>query len=437
MTTQAEKPRLSIWQIWNMSLGFLGVQYAFGLQQANMSPIYRYLGADESEIPFLWLAGPITGLLVQPFIGAMSDKTWHKFLGRRRPYILFGAIATSLALILMPNSTQLWQAAALLWLLDGAANVTMEPFRALIADKLNSKQRSLGFAVQSLFVGFGQILANLMPFILGALGLLYTVGEEVEQIPLFVKLSFYVGAATILVTVLVTVFTTKEIPPSTQEEEELKASDGKGTLAEIFAAFKEMPKTMKQLWWVKFFTWYSLPLMWQYYSLSMARHGFGASDPGVEAFEEGIKFGNLGFSVFSGACLVFSMFIPALSRKIGNRATHAICLSIGALGFMAMQFTNSPKALVGLMGLVGIAWASIMAMPYVMLAGAVPAKRMGVYMGIFNMFIVVPQILSMLTVPLFYDNFLTGDPRNALFLAGVLLLFAAASNKFVSKKAEN
>ncbi len=437
MTTQTEKPRLSIWQIWNMSLGFLGVQYAFGLQQANMSPIYRYLGADESEIPFLWLAGPITGLLVQPFVGAMSDKTWHRFLGRRRPYILFGAIATSLALILMPNSTHLWQAAALLWLLDGAANVTMEPFRALIADKLNNEQRSLGFSVQSLFVGLGQILANLMPFILGALGLLYSVGEEVERIPLFVKLSFYVGAITILVTVLITVFTTKETPPPAEAEETLHSPDGKSTFAEIVAAFKEMPKTMRQLWWVKFFTWYSLPLMWQYYSLSMARHGFGASQPGVEAFEEGIKFGNLGFSVFSGACLVFSMFIPALSKMVGNRTTHAICLSIGALGFMAMQLTESPQMLVALMAAVGIAWASIMAMPYVMLAGAVPAKRMGVYMGIFNMFIVVPQILSMLTVPLFYDNLLNSDPRNALFFAGILLLFAAASNKFVSKNAEN
>jgi maltose/moltooligosaccharide transporter len=419
-----------------MSLGFLGVQYAFGLQQANMSPIYRYLGADESEIPFLWLAGPITGLLVQPFVGAMSDKTWHKFLGRRRPYILFGAIATSLALILMPNSTQLWQAAALLWLLDGAANVTMEPFRALIADKLNSQQRSLGFAIQSLFVGLGQILANLMPFILGALGLLYSIGQEVERIPLFVKLSFYVGAATILITVIITVWTTKESPPTPEQEAAHHSGKVKSTFAEIVSAFKEMPKTMKQLWWVKFFTWYSLPLMWQYYSLSMARHGFGASQPGVGAFEEGIKYGNLGFSVFSGACLVFSMFIPALSRAVGNRSTHAICLSVAAVGFIAMNFTSSPSYLVGLMGLVGVGWASIMAMPYVMLAGSVPENRMGVYMGIFNMFIVVPQIISMLTVPLFYDHMLSGDPRNALLFAGILLFFAAAANFIVSKDVE-
>lgn len=436
MTPHATKPRLSFWQIWNMSLGFLGVQYAFGLQQANMSPIYRYLGAEESEIPFLWLAGPITGLLVQPFVGALSDRTWSPLLGRRKPYILFGAIATSLALILMPNSVHLWQAAALLWLLDGAANVTMEPFRALIADKLNDQQRSLGFAIQSLFVGLGQILANLMPFILGALGLLYTVGEQVERIPLFVKLSFYVGAATILITVLITVFTTKEYPPTAEQQEAIDAAKKKSTLSEIVEAFKEMPTTMKQLWWVKFFTWYSLPLMWQYYSLTMARHGFSAPVPGVAAFEEGIKYGNLGFSVFSGACLLFSLSIPVLSRHLGNRATHALCLSIGGLGFVLMQFTESPYMLVGLMALVGIAWASIMAMPYVMLAGTVPVKRMGVYMGIFNMFIVVPQIISMLTIPLVYSSILGGDPRNALLLAGILLFCAAAANRIVSKEVE-
>ncbi|MGY6562427.1 MAG: MFS transporter [Luteibaculaceae bacterium] len=432
-----KKPKLSFWQIWNMSLGFLGVQYAFGLQQANMSPIYRYLGADESNIPYLWLAGPITGLLVQPIVGAMSDKTWNKTLGRRKPYILYGAIFTSLALILMPNSIYLWQAAALLWLLDGAANVTMEPFRALIADKLNDEQRTLGFSIQSLFVGLGQILANLMPFILGALGLFYSTSGTADGIPLFVKLSFYIGAVTILITVAITVFTTKEYPP---EKEDLEQANTNLTpvkvFTEILTAFKQMPKVMKQLWWVKFFTWYSLPLMWQYYSLSVAKYGFNASNPSMEGFAEGIKYGNLGFGLFSGACLVFSLALPTLTKYFGYRLTHAFCLTIGGFGFILMQFTVSPYLLVACMGLVGMAWASIMSMPYVMLSASIPEKQNGVYMGIFNMFIVVPQIISMLTIPVLYKNVLGNDPRNALLLAGLFLILAALSNKFISANVE-
>ena len=274
------KTKLPFSGIVNMSFGFMGVQYAFGLQQANMSPIYRYLGADEATLPLLWLAGPITGLLIQPIIGAMSDQPWHPRLGRRRPYFLVGAIFTSLALVLMPYSSSIMMAAALMWLLDGAANVTMEPFRAFIADKLPEEQRTLGFSVQSFFVGFGQTLANLMPFILPLVGIIVT-GASVSGIPDYVKYSFFVGAFSILASVAWTIYTTDETPPA--DLEAFRAEHSGGVLAnitkgfeEVVSAFKDMPTTMRQLWWVKFFTWYGLPLMWQYLGLSIARHCFNA-----------------------------------------------------------------------------------------------------------------------------------------------------------------
>jgi maltose/moltooligosaccharide transporter len=417
------KSKLNFWQIWNMSFGFLGVQYAFGLQQANMSPIYRYLGADEASIPWLWLAGPITGLLVQPIIGAMSDQTWHKRWGRRRPYFMIGALLTSLALVMMPYSTELWMAASLLWLLDGAANVTMEPFRALIADKLDEDQRALGYSVQSFFVGLGQTLANTMPLILTAIGI-STLASTAEgsPIPDFVKYSFLVGAIAILLSIAVTVFTTSETPPAQLNEH--KKSSLRQIIREVLEALKEMPLTMRRLWWVKFFTWFGLPLMWQYLSLAIARHCFDAAAPGQPGFEEGVKWGNLGLAAFNVFCFLFALVLPAISRKFNPQKTHALALAIGALGFVGMKGQNDPYMFLGAMCLVGIAWASIMSMPYVMLSQSVPEQRMGVYMGIFNMFIVVPQIISMVTIPFIYSSLLNNDPLNALVLAGICLLLA-------------
>ena len=406
-----------------MSFGFLGVQYAFGLQQANMSPIYRYLGADEATIPWLWLAGPITGLLVQPIIGAMSDQTWHKRWGRRRPYFMIGALFTSAALVMMPYSTELWMAASLLWLLDGAANVTMEPFRALIADKLDDDQRALGYSLQSFFVGLGQTLANTMPLILTAIGISTLVAEgEISRIPDFVKYSFLIGAVAILVSIAVTVLTTTETPPSAnQARKKLSLSD---ISKEVFASFKEMPKAMRLLWWVKFFTWFGLPLMWQYLSLAIARHCFAASSPADPGFDDGVKWGNLGLAAFNVFCFLFALVLPAISRKIQPQKTHAFALAIGAIGFISMKGQTNPYAFLAAMSLVGIAWASIMSMPYVMLSQSVPESRMGVYMGIFNMFIVIPQIISMITIPFLYNSLLQGDPLNALVLAGICLLAA-------------
>ena len=420
---------LSFWQIWNMSFGFLGIQYGFGLQQANMSPIFRYLHADEANIPILWLAGPVTGLIVQPIIGSLSDRTWSVRWGRRKPYFLIGALITSFALVMMPNSTTLWMAASLMWLLDSGLNISMEPFRAFIGDKLNDKQRDLGFAVQSFFVGFGQTLANLMPRILPLFGVTM-VAAGANGIPDFVKYAFYVGAAAVLAAVLWTMYTTGEYPPEDLAEFEREKGQTGGVLGmfrEIGVALREMPPTMKQLWWVKFFTWYGLPLMWQYLSLAIARHAFNAPTPDSPGFEKGIEVGNDCFALFNVGCFGISFFLPAIARRLGRRGTHATLLTVGGLGFISMLSGESRSVFLIGMTLVGLAWGSILSMPYVLLSSSVPKERMGVYMGIFNGFIVVPQIINNLTIKYIYGPVLGSDPRNALVLAGVCLLLAAGA----------
>ncbi|MBP7273769.1 MAG: MFS transporter [Saprospiraceae bacterium] len=427
---QPEKPKLSFWQIWNMSFGFLGIQYGFGLQQANMSPIYRYLGAEESALPYLWLAGPITGLLVQPIIGAMSDKTWSKRWGRRRPYFIIGAILASIALVAMPYSHTLWMAAGLLWLLDSAQNIAMEPFRAFVADKLSTEQRPTGFAVQSFMVGLGQTLASFMPQVLTLLGFATIAAKGV--IPDFVKFAFIFGAVVMLAAIFWTVFTTDEYPPSEEEllqmrSEKVNIFDG---FKEVYIAFKEMPFTMKQLWWVMFFTWYGLPMMWQYLSLSIAKHCFNAPTPDSPGFDDGVRWGGTGQGLFSIACMIIAIVLPTIAKRIGNNITHAVCLTFGGLGFISMYFTNQVSMIMVAMFFVGIAWGSIMTMPYVILSDSVPPKRMGVYMGIFNMFIVIPILLQMLTLPWYYST-IGGDPLHALVLAGICFLLAAVCTLFV------
>ncbi|MEN9942317.1 MAG: hypothetical protein RLZZ91_318 [Bacteroidota bacterium] len=413
------KPKLHFWQIWNMSFGFLGVQFAFGLQQANMSPIYRYLHAEESQIPWLWLAGPITGLLVQPIVGTLSDNTWSPRWGRRKPYLIIGAILTSIALVLMPYSSELWMAAGLLWMLDGAANLTMEPFRALIGDKLNEEQQPLGFSVQSFFVGLGQTLANLAPLIFTAIGVSTLVLTGDHTVPDFVKYSFILGAFTILFAVGYTVLTTKENPPVPGEEPK-KLRIGM-VFTETFHSIRHMPSTMKKLWWVKFFTWVGLPIMWQYLSIAIAHDCFHTTDPNSPAFAEGVKWGNLGLAIFNILCFAFAMVIPRLIKRMGTQKTHGIALFIGGAAFMSMRYLSTPEAYMLAMAFVGISWASIMSVPYVMLSKSVPAEKMGVYMGVFNMFIVIPQIVSMIVLPMIYKPVLGNSPSNALFFAGTML----------------
>ena len=421
-----QKPRLSFWQIWNMSFGFLGIQFGWGLQLANMSPIYKYLHAEESSLPYLWLAGPITGLIIQPIIGSMSDRTWNR-LGRRRPYFLVGAILASVALFFMPDSSAVWMAAGLLWILDASINITMEPFRAFVADKLPEEQRTLGFVMQSFFIGIGQTLANALPYLFTALGV---VGVMASGIPLSVEYSFKIGAIVFLVAVLWTVITTKEYPPEDIEAFERMRREKKGILAgfaEIFSSIAEMPATMKQLAVVQFFTWFALPCMWQFFGIAVARHVFGAPSETSPLFAEGTEWGGLCFAIYNVVCFLIAFMLPSLANSIGRKTVHMIALICGGLGLISVLFVTNKWMLFASMAGVGIAWASILSMPYVMLSTAVPRTRMGVYMGVFNLFIVIPQIVMSLIVPRIYNNVLGGDPRNAVVLGGISLLVAAAT----------
>jgi maltose/moltooligosaccharide transporter len=420
------KPRLSFWQIWNMSFGFLGIQFGWGLQLANMSPIYKYLHAEESSLPYLWLAGPITGLIIQPIIGSMSDRTWNK-LGRRRPYFLAGAILASVALFFMPDSSAVWMAAGLLWILDASINITMEPFRAFVADKLPEEQRTLGFVMQSFFIGIGQTLANALPFLFTALGV---VGVMASGIPLSVDYAFKIGAIVFLVAVLWTVITTKEYPPDDLEAFERMRREKKGILAgfeEIFSAVAQMPATMKQLAVVQFFTWFALPCMWQFFGIAVARHVFHAPDERSEFFVRGTEWGGLCFAVYNVICFLVAFLLPAVAKTTSRKGVHMISLICGGIGLISVLFIANKWMLFASMAGVGIAWASILSMPYVILSTAVPPARMGVYMGVFNLFIVIPQIVMSLIVPRIYNNVLGADPRNAVVLGGISLLIAAAT----------
>ena len=421
-----QKPRLSFWQIWNMSFGFLGIQFGWGLQLANMSPIYKYLHAEESTLPYLWLAGPITGLIIQPIIGSMSDRTWNR-LGRRRPYFLAGAVLASIALFFMPDSSNLWMAAGLLWILDASINITMEPFRAFVADNLPEEQRTLGFVMQSFFIGIGQTLANGLPYLFTYLGV---VGVMATGIPHSVDYSFKIGAAVFLIAVLWTVVSTSEYPPEDMEAFDRMKRERKGVVAgfaEIFSSVAEMPSTMKQLAVVQFFTWFALPCMWQFFSLAIARHVFLAPDETSPLFARATEWGGLCFAVYNVVCFVIAFLLPSLAKKTSRKTVHIIALVCGGIGLISVLFVTNKWVLFGSMAGVGIAWASILSMPYVMLSTAVPPARMGVYMGVFNLFIVIPQIVMSLIVPNIFNNVLGGDPRNAVVLGGISLLVAAVT----------
>jgi len=420
------KPRLSFWQIWNMSFGFLGIQFGWGLQLANMSPIYKYLHAEESSLPYLWLAGPITGLLIQPIIGSMSDRTWNR-LGRRRPYFLTGAILASVALFVMPDSSAVWMAAGLLWILDASINITMEPFRAFVADKLPEEQRTLGFVMQSFFIGIGQTLANALPYLFSAMGV---IGVMATGIPLSVDYSFKIGAIVFLVAVVWTVATTKEYPPEDMEAFQRMRREKRGCLAgfaEIASSLAEMPATMKQLAVVQFFTWFALPCMWQFFGIAVARHVFNAPDEKSPLFAAGTEWGGLCFAVYNVVCFVVAFLLPSWAKATSRKTVHMIALLCGGIGLISVYFIGSKWMLFASMAGVGIAWASILSMPYVMLSTAVPPARMGVYMGVFNLFIVIPQIVMSLIVPNIFNNVLGGDPRNAVVLGGISMLIAAVT----------
>ena len=421
-----EKPSKSFWQIWNMSFGFFGIQFGWGLQMANMSAIYEYLGARADQIPILWLAAPLTGLIVQPIIGHASDHTWGR-LGRRRPYFLAGAILSSLALIMMPRSSSLWMAAGLLWVLDASINISMEPFRAFVADLLPKQQRTRGFAMQSLFIGLGAVIASALPWMLTNW---FHLGADApgHAIPLTVRISFYGGAAVFLGAVLWTIFTTEEYPPEDMDAFRRMKSEKRSlatNAAEIFDSIAHMPRTMCQLAPVQILTWLGLFCMWLYFPVAVARNVFSAPDTTSPLYAAGVEWAGLCFGLYSAVCFSFSFFLPAIARAIGRKHTHSLCLVAGGFGLISVAFIHDKYVLILTMVGVGVAWASTLSMPYSVLAGSLPREKTGVYMGIFNFFIVTPEIIASLFFGWVMNHLLHNNRLTAVVAGGCFMLIAA------------
>ena len=447
-----EKKRLNFWQILTMNFGFFGVQFSFGLQQSNMSAIYKYLGAEEAELPLLWLAGPVTGLIVQPIIGAISDGTWSPKLGRRKPFFLIGALVASISLIFMPYSSSIWMAAGLLWILDAANNVALEPYRAFISDKLPEKQYSFGFLVQSFFTGLGTTLANFTPAILVSFGVLALSDKMDNGIPASTYWAFGIGAAASIITILISVLTTSEYPPSPKELEEIKKSKEEGnvisrTIQDIVEAFKVMPLPMKQLIPVMFFPWYAMFCYWQYLTSALSLSLYDTLDQNTVYFNQAqLLTGNLN-GTYNIICFAIAFALIPIARKLGAQRLHFISLSLGGVALLCMPFLNDTTVLFTLpigSGIVvsqiylfsfglGITWASMMAMPYEMLAASIPKGKTGVYMGIFNMFIVIPMIIQIFSVQYFVYDLLGQNPINIIRLAGAFLIIGGIFSLFVSQ----
>ncbi len=489
------KPRLAFWEIWNMSFGFLGIQFGFALQNANVSRIFETLGASVEDIPILWIAAPVTGLVVQPIVGYLSDRTWNR-LGRRRPYFLGGAVLASLALIAMPNSPALWVAAGMLWVMDASINISMEPFRAFVGDNLPAAQRVTGFATQSFFIGTGAVVASMLPWLLTKQ---FGVSNEAPEhmIPDSVRLSFYIGAAVFLVAMLWTVLKSKEHSPEEMASfEENQAREGfarKRRTAEEYARnggrqsrlggvllaagavlsvwlamqeiyqvmilsvgtgvvggllivggllqrggrwdngfvtilndFLDMPRTMRQLAWAQFFSWFALFAMWIYTTAAVTNHIYGTTDTTSALYNEGANWVGVAFSAYNGVAAVVAFAIPPLARWSSPKVAHVICLVCGALGLLSIFVISDPRYLLMSMVGVGIAWASILAMPYAILTGSLPPSKLGYYMGVFNFFIVIPQIVAAALLGFFVRQFFGGEAIYALLIGGVSFLLAAA-----------
>jgi maltose/moltooligosaccharide transporter len=434
------KPNLRKADIWNMSMGFLGIQMGFALQNANASRILQTFGADVEHLSWFWLVAPITGMIVQPIVGHYSDNTWTR-LGRRRPYFLAGAVLASLGLILMPNAglfaafiPALWVGAGMLMIMDASFNIAMEPFRALVADKLPSSQRTLGFSVQTVLIGIGAVVGSWLPYILAeGFGWGKTAGEG--EIPLNLIISFVVGAAILLGSILWTVVTTTEYSPEELEEfdsEELEnevVEEEKPSLIHIFKDFASMPETMKQLGLVQFFSWFALFSMWVFTTPAIAEHVFGVAkgDTSSPLFQEAGNWVGVIFGVYNAVSAVFAFFLPKIAASMGRKKTHAISLILGGLGLISIYFIQDKYWLLLSMVGIGIAWASILAMPYAILAGSIPAKNMGVYMGIFNFFITFPQIVNGIIGGPIVKHLYGGQAIWALVTAGVFMLLGAWS----------
>jgi maltose/moltooligosaccharide transporter len=496
-----KKPNLSFWQIWNMCFGFLGIQFGFALQNANVSRIFQTLGAEIDDIPILWVAAPLTGLIVQPIIGYMSDRTWNR-LGRRRPYFLIGAILASLALFVMPNSPALWVAAGMLWVMDASINISMEPFRAFVGDMLPEKQRTGGFAMQTFFIGVGAIVASALPWMMtNWFDISNTAAPGV--VPDSVKLSFYFGGAVFFLAVLWTVLRTKEYSP-----EELKAFDAarppehvadatalrtaskyrngglvwavigiagwawitakgldkqlyvlaggftvfgvlqvitsvlqnrghtKNGMYEIMHDLFHMPKVMRQLAVVQFFSWFALFAMWIYGTAAVTSHHFGTTDVTSAAYNNGADWNGVLFAAYNGFAALAAISIPFLANRLGCRLTHLINLSLGGIGLISFYFIKDPQMLIVPMIGVGIAWASILSLPYALLSSNLPSHKMGIYMGIFNFFIVIPQLVAASVLGLVLREFFELQTIFGLVIGGILMIIAGAATLLVDKEAE-
>lgn len=500
-TVNNDKPQLTFWQIWNMSFGFFGIQFGFELQNSNVSRIFETLGANKDEIPLLWIAAPVTGLIVQPIIGYLSDRTWHPYWGRRRPFFFIGAILAAIALFIMPNSPVLWIAGGMLWILDASINISMEPFRAFVGDKLNAKQRTTGFAMQSFFIGVGSVIAALLPWIFTN-WFNFSNTAPAGEIPDSVKYSFYIGGLAFLIAVFYTVFTTKEFPPESIEEfkKEAKSKGIRHGFQETFMGIFKMPKTMTQLALVQFFTWFGLFAMWIYstnaitstkYNMAVdkalvnkmeavlqdklqspqldaketkifrslqadineIREYRAAENPVAisvnlanyfeenkekqltaaevaelqrvkQEYNDGADWLNVCSSVRNGIAALFAFIIPLIAARTNRKITHMICLIIGGLGLISITFISNPQLIVVSMGMVGIAWASILSMPYAILSGSLPANKMGYYMGVFNFFIVIPQIVAATILGFFTMKVFHANTLHTIVLGGASMILA-------------
>ncbi len=480
-----KKPRMSFWQIWNMCFGFLGIQFGFALQNSNVSRIFETLGAKTDDIPILWMAAPLTGLLVQPIIGYMSDRTWGRF-GRRRPYFTVGAVLATLALFFFPHASMLWIAAGMLWVLDASINIAMEPFRAYVGDQLPTEQRSTGFAMQSFFIGVGSVVASALPYIFEKFGVANTAAQGI--IPDTVKYSFYCGGAVLLLAVMWTVFSTKEYPPDEliahdeapvshsvlnvsranvqgivamivglvaffavlqlKLEKELLVLGGgiaafglltllasrvrEGSMLNtIVADIQNMPSVMRKLAWVQFFSWFALFSMWIYTTQTVTSIQFGSSDTTSAAYNEGANWVGVLFAAYNLFAALWAIVIPKLVDGIGVRKAHLINCVLGGLGLLSIPFIKDPNMLLISMVGVGIAWASILSLPYTLLSDSVPASKMGTYMGIFNFFIVIPQLVAASILGFLLKNFMGNQPMYALIIGGCCLFVAGILSLFV------
>jgi maltose/moltooligosaccharide transporter len=428
----SQKPRLSSWQIWNMSFGFLGIQFGFALQNANVSRIFETLGASQDELPILWLAAPVTGLLVQPIIGYYSDRTWHQKWGRRRPFFAVGAILATIALFAMPNSTALWMAVIMLWLMDASINISMEPFRAFVGDMLPNEQRTSGFAMQSFFIGIGAVIASALPYMMNNWFDVSNVAAD-GSIPDSVKWSFYVGGIAYFCAVIYTVITTPEYPPDNLEK--LRAENAERGfftgLKESFLGIFHMPKAMVELALVQFFSWFALFSLWIYSTPAITSHIYGTSDTTSAIYNEGADWVGVCFAVYNGFAAVIAFLLPVVAKYTSRRITHLLALLMGSIGFISIYFISDPEQLLFSMVGIGIAWASILSMPYAMLSSVLPAAKMGYYMGVFNFFIVIPQIVAAGILGFLLKSFFGNASIYALIIGGVAMAIAALLCLFV------